>query len=77
MEKIDALDLTRDRNLQMLTDSCLEGQLSDDSGTELVWLASRCLQYEPKEQPNTKSLVDALAPLQKEIEAPSHSLMSI
>ncbi|KAI9089904.1 hypothetical protein K1719_028874 [Acacia pycnantha] len=70
-----ALDLIRDRNLQMLTDSCLEGQFSDDNGTELVRLASRCLQYEPRERPNPKSLVAALAPLQKETEVPSHVLM--
>ncbi|GAB4861783.1 Serine/threonine-protein kinase bsk3 [Ancistrocladus abbreviatus] len=63
-----ALDLIRDRNLQMLTDSCLEGQLSNDDGTEVVRLASRCLQYEPQERPNPKSLVAALAPLQKETE---------
>ncbi|KAK3008023.1 hypothetical protein RJ639_014490 [Escallonia herrerae] len=31
-----ALDLIRDRNLQMLTDSCLEGEFSNDDGTELV-----------------------------------------
>ncbi|GKU96867.1 hypothetical protein SLEP1_g10050 [Rubroshorea leprosula] len=72
-----ALDLIRDRNLQMLTDSCLEGQFSDDDGTELVRLASRCLQYEPRERPNPKSLVAALAPLQKETEVPSHVLMGI
>ncbi|KAJ7962378.1 Kinase family protein [Quillaja saponaria] len=72
-----ALDLIRDRNLQMLTDSCLEGQFSDDDGTELVRLASRCLQYEPRERPNSKSLVAALTPLQKETEVPSHVLMGI
>ncbi|MED6159150.1 Serine/threonine-protein kinase bsk3 [Stylosanthes scabra] len=72
-----ALDLIRDRNLQMLTDSCLEGQFSDDDGTELVRLASRCLQYEPRERPNPKSLVAALAPLQKETEVLSHVLMGI
>ena len=44
----------------MLTDSCLEGQFSDDDGTELVRLASRC--------PNPKSLVVALSALQKETE---------
>lgn len=60
--------MIRGRNLQMLTDSCLEGQFSDDDGTELVRLASRCLQYEPRERPNPKSLVVALAPLQKETE---------
>lgn len=52
----------------MLTDSCLEGQFSVDDGTELVRLASRCLQYEPRERPNPKSLVAALIPLQKETE---------
>ncbi|KAL3635542.1 Serine/threonine-protein kinase bsk7 [Castilleja foliolosa] len=72
-----ALDLIRDRNLQMLTDSCLEGQFSNDDGTELVRLASRCLQYEPRERPNTKSLVSALIPLQKETEVASHVLMGI
>lgn len=72
-----ALDLIRDRNLQMLTDSCLEGQFSDNDGTELVRLASRCLQYEPRERPNPKSLVAALMPLQKETEVPSHVLMGI
>lgn len=72
-----ALDLIRDRNLQMLSDSCLEGQFSDNDGTELVRLASRCLQYEPRERPNPKSLVTALMPLQRETEAPSHVLMGI
>uniref|UniRef100_A0A5B6YN67 non-specific serine/threonine protein kinase n=2 Tax=Davidia involucrata TaxID=16924 RepID=A0A5B6YN67_DAVIN len=72
-----ALDLIRDRNIQMLTDSCLEGQFSNDDGTELVRLASRCLQYEPRERPNPKSLVAALIPLQKETEVPSHELMGI
>lgn len=59
----------------MLTDSCLEGQFSDDDGTELVRLASRCLQYEPRERPNPKSLVAALTPLQKETEV-SFSLLN-
>lgn len=72
-----ALDLIRDRNLQMLTDSCLEGQFSIVDGTELVQLASRCLQYEPRERPNPRSLVTALIPLQKELEEPSHVLMGI
>ncbi|KAJ4835233.1 Serine/threonine-protein kinase bsk3 [Turnera subulata] len=72
-----ALDLIRDRNLQMLTDSCLEGKFSNDDGTELVRLASRCLQYELRERPSAKSLVAALAPLQKETEVPSHTLMGI
>lgn len=72
---MQALDLIRDRNLQMLTDSCLEGQFSDNDGTELVRLASRCLQYEPRERPNPKSLVSALASLQKETEVGSLLLL--
>ncbi|XP_010540279.1 PREDICTED: probable serine/threonine-protein kinase At5g41260 isoform X2 [Tarenaya hassleriana] len=72
-----ALDLIRDRNLQTLTDSCLDGQFSDSDGTELVRLASRCLQYEARERPNAKSLVAALTPLQKDIEVPSHVLMGM
>ncbi|KAL3652668.1 Serine/threonine-protein kinase bsk7 [Castilleja foliolosa] len=72
-----ALDLMKDRNLQMLTDSCLEGQFTNDDGTELVRLASRCLMYEPRERPNPKSVVSALIPLQKETEVLSHVLMGI
>ncbi|XP_041028980.1 serine/threonine-protein kinase BSK7-like isoform X2 [Juglans microcarpa x Juglans regia] len=72
-----ALDLIRDRNVQMLTDSCLEGQFSNDEGTELVRLASRCLQYEPRERPNPTALVTALIPLQKDTEVPTHVLMGI
>ncbi|EPS66661.1 hypothetical protein M569_08114, partial [Genlisea aurea] len=72
-----ALDLIKDRNLQMFIDSCLEGQFSNDDGTELVRLASRCLQYEPRERPYTKSLAASLIPLQKDTETPSHVLMGI
>eukprot|EP00262_Sarcandra_glabra_P005822 TRINITY_DN1768_c0_g1_i1.p1 TRINITY_DN1768_c0_g1~~TRINITY_DN1768_c0_g1_i1.p1 ORF type:complete len:496 (+),score=92.92 TRINITY_DN1768_c0_g1_i1:495-1982(+) len=72
-----ALDLIRDRNFLMLTDSCLEGQFSNDDGTELVRLASRCLQYEPRERPNAKSLVAALASLQSETDVPSYVLMGV
>ncbi|CAN1743303.1 Serine/threonine-protein kinase BSK7 [Linum perenne] len=77
-----ALDLIRDRNIQMLTDSCLEGQFTNDDGTELVRLASRCLQFEPRERPNPKSLVTALVPLQKEpegivLQVSSHVLMGV
>ncbi|KAA3456766.1 putative serine/threonine-protein kinase [Gossypium australe] len=72
-----ALDLIRGKNFLMLMDSCLEGQFSNDDGTEIVQLASRCLQYEPRERPNVKSLVTALTPLQKETEVPSHVLMGI
>ena len=63
-----ALDLIRGKNFLMLMDSCLEGHFSNDEGTELVRLASRCLQYEPRERPNARSLVIALTSLQKETE---------
>ncbi|XVF68886.1 hypothetical protein PTKIN_Ptkin11bG0037100 [Pterospermum kingtungense] len=72
-----ALDLIRGKNFLALMDSCLEGHLSNDDGTEVMRLASRCLQYEPRERPNVKSLVTALTPLQKETEVPSHVLMGI
>ncbi|KAM2468086.1 hypothetical protein FF1_009800 [Malus domestica] len=72
-----ALDLIRGKNFLMLMDSALEGNFSNDDGTELVRLASRCLQYEARERPNAKSLVTALMSLQKETEVASHVLMGI
>ncbi|CAN6715660.1 unnamed protein product [Malus baccata var. baccata] len=72
-----ALDLIRGKNFLMLMDSALEGNFSNDDGTELVRLASRCLQYEARERPNAKSVVTALMSLQKETEVASHVLMGI
>ncbi|CAI9761989.1 unnamed protein product [Fraxinus pennsylvanica] len=72
-----ALDLIRGKNFLMLMDSCLEGHFSNDDGTELVRLATRCLQYEARERPNAKSLVTSLISLQKENEVPSHVLLGI
>lgn len=63
---MQALDLIRGKNFLMLIDSCLEGHFSNDDGTELVQLASRCLQYEPHDRPNVKSLLTSITPLQKE-----------
>lgn len=65
---LQALDLIRGKNFSMLMDSCLEDHFSNDDGTEIVRLASRCLQYEARDRPNAKSLVVALSPLQKETE---------
>ena len=65
--------MIRGKNISALMDSCLEGHFSNDDGTELVRLASRCLQYEPRDRPNAKSLVTALSPLQKETEVYSIS----
>jgi BR-signaling kinase len=67
-----ALDLIRGKNFLMLMDSCLDGHFSNDDGTDLVRLASRCLQYEARERPNVKSLVSSLAPLQKETDVCTH-----
>ncbi|TKY67400.1 serine/threonine-protein kinase [Spatholobus suberectus] len=72
-----ALDLIHGKNFLLLMDSCLEGHFSNDDGTELVRLASRCLQYEPRERPNVKSLVTALTSLQKATSVPSYVLMGI
>ncbi|KAL8094238.1 serine/threonine-protein kinase BSK5-like [Apium graveolens] len=72
-----ALDLIRGKNFLMLMDSCLEGHFTNDDGTELMRLATRCLQYEARERPNTKSIVAALMSLQQETEAPSRELMCI
>ncbi|XP_073034651.1 serine/threonine-protein kinase BSK5-like [Primulina eburnea] len=72
-----ALDLIRGKNFLMLMDSCLEGHFSTDDGTELVRLATRCLQYEARERPNAKSLVASLLSLQKETEVPSYVLLGI
>lgn len=60
--------MIRGKNFLMLMDSALEGHFSNDDGTELVRLASRCLQYEARERPNAKSLVISLMSLQKEAE---------
>ncbi|URE25507.1 STYKc [Musa troglodytarum] len=72
-----ALDLIRSKNFRTLMDSCLEGHFSNADGTELVRLASRCLQYEPRERPNVKSLVTSLGLLEKDAEVPSYTLMGI
>lgn len=56
-------------------DSYLEGQIANDDGAELVRLASRCLQFEPRD---ARMLVSALAPLQGRAEKiPSYTLMGI
>ena len=59
-----------------LMDSHLEGQFSGDDGTEVIRLASRCLQSEPRERPNTRTLVQSLVPLQRKKEV-SLNLFSV
>ncbi|XLS47527.1 hypothetical protein HN51_021885, partial [Arachis hypogaea] len=77
LEEARSIGQLRHQRLANLLGCCCEGEkrlrFSDDDGTELVRWASRCLQYEPRERPNPKSLVAALAPLQKETEVASLS----
>ncbi|KAL3639461.1 Serine/threonine-protein kinase bsk6 [Castilleja foliolosa] len=72
-----ALDLIRGKNFLNLMDSCLEGHFSNDDGTELIRLATRCLQFEARERPNPKTLVTSLMPLQKDSKVASYVLLGI
>ncbi|XP_068650246.1 serine/threonine-protein kinase BSK2-like isoform X2 [Aristolochia californica] len=72
-----ALDIIRGKNVLMLMDSSLEGQYANEDATKLVELASTCLQSEARDRPNTKFLLTAVAPLQKQKEVVSHVLMGI
>lgn len=56
--------MIRGKNILLLMDSHLEGNFSTEEATVVFDLASRCLQYEPRERPNTKDLVETLSPLQ-------------
>ncbi|KAI5399691.1 hypothetical protein KIW84_064868 [Lathyrus oleraceus] len=47
-------------------DSSLEGQYANDDATKLVELASKHLQFEARERPDTKFLLIAVTPLQKD-----------
>ncbi|PKU60267.1 serine/threonine-protein kinase BSK1 [Dendrobium catenatum] len=72
-----ALDMIRGKNILLLMDSHLEGKFSTEEATALMDLASRCLQYEPRDRPNTKDLVTTLAPLQTKTSVPSHVMLGI
>ncbi|KAH9733634.1 protein kinase domain-containing protein [Citrus sinensis] len=72
-----ALDVIRGKNLLLLMDSSLEGQYANEDATQLVELASKCLQYEAKDRPDVKFLLSAVAPLQKQTEVASHVLMGL
>lgn len=56
--------MIRGKNIILLMDSHLEGKFSMEEATVVVELASQCLQYEPRERPNTKDLVATHAQLQ-------------
>ncbi|KAK3020934.1 hypothetical protein RJ639_046590 [Escallonia herrerae] len=72
-----ALDMIRGKNIMLLMDSHLEGKFSTEEATIVVDLASKCLQYEPKERPSTKDLVVTLAPLQTKADVPSYVMIGI
>ncbi|TVU48486.1 hypothetical protein EJB05_08124 [Eragrostis curvula] len=72
-----AQDMIRGNNIQVLMDSHLEGNYSTEEATTLVDLASQCLQYEPRDRPNTKKLVSVLEPLQIKSEVPSYEMLGI
>ncbi|KAL6514162.1 Serine/threonine-protein kinase bsk1 [Orobanche hederae] len=72
-----ALDMIRDKNVILLMDSHLEGKFSTEKATVIVNLASQCLQYEPRERPNIKHLVDTLSPLHPKSDVPSNVMLGI
>ncbi|XP_028797867.1 serine/threonine-protein kinase BSK1 isoform X2 [Neltuma alba] len=61
----------------LLMDSHLEGKFSKEEAAVVVNLASKCLQYEPRERPDTKELVTTLAPLQTKPDVPSYIMLGI
>lgn len=72
-----ALDMIRGKNIILLMDSHLEGKFSTEEATVVVNLASQCLQYEPRDRPNTKDLVSTLSPLNTKPDVPSHVMLGI
>ncbi|XP_019086146.1 PREDICTED: probable serine/threonine-protein kinase At4g35230 isoform X2 [Camelina sativa] len=72
-----ALDIIRGKNVLLLMDSSLEGQYENEDATKLVDLASKCLQSEAKDRPDTKYLLSSVPPLQKQKEVASHVLMGL
>ncbi|XWS20871.1 hypothetical protein CRYUN_Cryun30bG0006200 [Craigia yunnanensis] len=72
-----ALDMIRGKNILLLMDSHLEGNFSTEEAIVVFDLASRCLQYEPRERPNTKDLATTLAPLQNKPDVPSYVMLGI
>ncbi|XP_030500510.2 serine/threonine-protein kinase BSK2 [Cannabis sativa] len=72
-----ALDIIRGKSVLSLMDSSLEGQYENDDATKLVELASKCLQSEARNRPDTKFLLTAVGPLQKQKEVASRVLMGL
>ncbi|RLN15427.1 putative serine/threonine-protein kinase [Panicum miliaceum] len=72
-----ACDMIKGNNLQVLMDSHLEGNYPTEEATTMVDLVSQCLQYEPRDRPNTKKLVSVLEPMQIKSEVPSYEMLGI
>ncbi|KAL8142518.1 hypothetical protein V2J09_015550 [Rumex salicifolius] len=72
-----ALDMMRGKNITALMDSHLEGKFSMEEATVIVNLASLCLQYEPRERPNSRDLVSTLAPLNTKLDVSSDIMLGI
>ncbi|KAL4364381.1 hypothetical protein HN51_023481 [Arachis hypogaea] len=72
-----ALDMIQGKNNMLLMDSHLEGKFSIEEANVVVNLASKCLQYEPRERPDTKDLVTTLAPLHTKPDVHSHIMLGI
>ncbi|XAR54837.1 Non-specific serine/threonine protein kinase [Bertholletia excelsa] len=72
-----ALDLIRGQNVLLLLDSSLEGQYTNDDATKLIELASKCLQSEARDRPDTIFLLTEVAPLQKHKEVESRAIMGL
>ncbi|KAF3595738.1 hypothetical protein DY000_02026805 [Brassica cretica] len=72
-----AFDIIMEKNAMLLMDSSLEGRFESEDATKLLNLASKCLQKNPEDRPDTESLVSAAAPLQKLEEISSHFLMGL
>ncbi|KAL6995951.1 Serine/threonine-protein kinase bsk1 [Sarracenia purpurea var. burkii] len=72
-----ALDMIRGKNILILMDSHLEGNFSTEEATVVFDLASRCLQYEPRERPSVKDLVATVSSLQNKPDVPSYVMLGI
>ncbi|RLN39637.1 putative serine/threonine-protein kinase [Panicum miliaceum] len=72
-----ACEMIKGNNLQVLMDSHLEGNYPTEEATTMVDLVSQCLQYEPRDRPNTKKLVSVLEPMQIKSEVPSYEMLGI
>ncbi|XLR31975.1 hypothetical protein HN51_051942 [Arachis hypogaea] len=72
-----ALDMIRGKNILRLMDSHLEGNFSTDEATVVFDLASKCLQYEPRERPKINDLVTTLSRLQNKPDVPSYVMLGI